>query len=157
MGRVRGAGSLAVTLANFAAEAMSDHILLTWETVSEINNSRFNLYRSTSPTAPGEQLAYVPSQAPGSTQGASYSFDDTQVTAGQTWYYWLEDVDLNGATTLHGPVTATLQAPTAVTVTALGAETAGSRCGLAAFGAALAAAIAGLVVGRRRWAPSRRD
>ena len=146
-----------MALADFAAQAVADHILLTWETVSEIDNSGFNLYRSASAAAPGELLAYVPSQAPGSTQGASYSFDDTQVTAGQTWYYWLEDADLSGAATLHGPVSATLQAPTAVTVTSLGAETAGSSSGLAAFGAALAAAMAGLVVGRRRWAPSRRD
>ena len=95
-------------------------------------------------------LAYVPSQTPGSTQGASYSFDDSQVTPGQTMYYWLEDVDLSGATTLHGPVSATLQAPTAVTVTSLRAETAGSSGGLAAFGVALAAALAGLAAGRRR-------
>ena len=43
---------------------------------------------------------------------------DGQVAPGQTWYYWLEDVDLNGATSLHGPVSATLQAPTAVTLAA---------------------------------------
>ncbi len=73
---------LAVTLASFDAQAMVDRIQLTWETVSEANNAGFNLYRSASPAAPGEQLAYVPSQAPGSTQGASYSFDDTEVSSG---------------------------------------------------------------------------
>lgn len=66
----------------------------------------------------------MPSQAPGSTQGASYTFADAQVAPGQTWYYWLEDVDLNGATSLRGPVSATLQAPTAVTVAALEAQAA---------------------------------
>ena len=55
-----------MTLASFDAQAMSDHILLTWETVSEVDNSGFNLYRSASPAAPDELLAYVPSQAPGS-------------------------------------------------------------------------------------------
>ncbi|HSN77087.1 MAG TPA: right-handed parallel beta-helix repeat-containing protein, partial [Anaerolineae bacterium] len=110
---------LAVTLASFDAQAMADHILLSWETVSEANNAGFNLYRSASPAGPDELLAYVPSQAPGSTLGASYSFDDDQVAAGQTWYYWLEDVDLSGATSLHGPVSATIQAPTAVTLTAI--------------------------------------
>ncbi len=142
---------LAVTLANFAAQAMSDHILLTWETVSEINNSGFNLYRSASPAAPGELLAFVPSQAPGSTQGASYSFDDTEVSAGQTWYYWLEDVDLNGATALHGPVSATLQAPTAVTLGALEAQAANP--GATPWGVLVAGllAAAGALATRRRW------
>jgi hypothetical protein len=132
---------LAVTLASFAAQAMVDRIQLTWETVSEANNAGFNLYRSASPAAPDALLAYVPSQAPGSTQGASYSFDDTQVTAGQTWYYWLEDVDLSGATSLHGPVSATLQAPTAVTLDALEAQAA-TPGNVTAWGALVAALIA---------------
>ena len=50
---------------------MVDRIQLSWETVSEANNAGFNLYRSASPAAcPDALLAYVPSQAPGSTQGA---------------------------------------------------------------------------------------
>jgi hypothetical protein len=44
------------------------------------------------------------------------------VEAGQTYWYWLEDVDLSGATTLHGPVSATVQAPTAVTLAQLDAS-----------------------------------
>ena len=143
---------LAVTLASFAAQANVDHVLLTWETVSELNNSGFNLYRSTSPAAPDELLAFVPSQAPGSTVGASYSFDDDQVAPGQTWHYWLEDIDLNGATTLHGPVSATLQAPTAVTLDALDAQAASPAGGLSAWSALLAAVIgmAGALAARRR-------
>jgi hypothetical protein len=141
----------AVTLASFDAQAMADRILLSWETVSEANNAGFNLYRSSSPAAPDALLAYVPSQAPGSTQGASYSFDDTEVAAGETWYYWLEDVDLNGATTLHGPVSATLQAPTAVTLDALQAQAVApdSVSGWGALVAALIAAAGVLGVRRR--------
>lgn len=33
---------------------------------------------------------------------------------GATCWYWLEDIDLNDATTLHGPVSATMVGPTAV-------------------------------------------
>lgn len=29
-------------------------------------------------------------------------------------WYWLRDIDLNGATTLHDPVSATMQGPTVV-------------------------------------------
>ncbi|MCB9129702.1 MAG: hypothetical protein H6647_02075 [Anaerolineales bacterium] len=113
---------LAVVLADFGAAAQTDHILVTWETVSEIDNAGFNLYRSTSDAAPGEQLASVASQAPGSAQGFSYSYQDFAVEAGQTYYYWLEAVDLNGSTSLNGPINATMLTPTAVTLSNVDAD-----------------------------------
>lgn len=51
--------------------------------------------------------------------GFTYTWNDTDVVSGQTYYYWLEDVDLNGTTTLHGPVSVTVSAPTAVTISDL--------------------------------------
>ena len=39
-------------------------------------------------------------------KGAAYSYTDTDVQSGMTYYYWLEDVDLCGKSTLHGPVSA---------------------------------------------------
>lgn len=116
----------AVTLTSFAAEALADRVMVTWETVSELTNAGFNLYRSDSAAGPQTLLATVPSQAPGSAQGYAYSFDDLDVQTGQTWWYWLEDVSLSGATTLHGPVSATVQTPTAVTLSSVsvGAEAA---------------------------------
>ena len=94
----------------------------------------------------------VISSRPSTLLSASYSFDDTEVSAGQTWYYWLEDVDLNGATTLHGPVSATLQAPTAVRITALEAQAASPTGGLSAWGVLVAGLIgvAGALGVRRR-------
>lgn len=108
---------LAVTLADFNADPQGDHVLVTWETGSEINNAGLNLYRG--PSGDGDDrtlITNVPSQAPGSTQGAAYSYEDVDVTPGQTYYYWLEAVDLSGATTMHGPVSATMATPTAVTM-----------------------------------------
>lgn len=110
---------LAVTLAEFTAVAAADQIVITWETVSEQDNTGFTLYRSDSPAGPQTVLATVPSQAAGSTQGASYRWVDRAATLGQTYWYWLEDVALDGSTTLHGPVSASLQAPSAVTVSRL--------------------------------------
>jgi hypothetical protein len=117
-------GTLAVTLADLRAEAQTDHVLISWETVSEANNQGFNLYRSTSPDSPGEQInpALIPAQAPGSTLGAVYSWQDADVTPGATYYYTLEDLDFSGATTLHGPVSVDFQAPTAVTLDNLAAS-----------------------------------
>ncbi|MFN2166654.1 MAG: GEVED domain-containing protein, partial [Anaerolineae bacterium] len=111
-------GALGVALAGLEAQTQSDHVLVSWETVSEVDNLGFNLYRNTSPDGPAEQLNenLIPSQSPGSTQGASYQWQDLDVEAGQTYYYWLEDVDVNGATSMHGPVSVDFQAPTAVSL-----------------------------------------
>ena len=48
----------------------------------------------------------IPAQG-SSTQGASYEFVDTDVKNRKTYYYKLEDIDLNGTSTMHGPVSAT--------------------------------------------------
>jgi len=41
------------------------------------------------------------------TEGASYVFTDSDVRNGTAYYYKLEAIDLNGVSTLHGPVSAT--------------------------------------------------
>ena len=113
---------LAVVLASFDATTQPDHILVTWETVSELSNSGFNLYRGESDDWDSATLlSHVPSQTPGSAQGFAYSFADANVQPEQTVWYWLEDIDLSGTATLHGPVSARMQTPTAVTLTALDA------------------------------------
>ncbi|QLQ06883.1 MAG: hypothetical protein HZY76_13105 [Anaerolineae bacterium] len=43
---------MAVTLAGFDATAQPDHVLLAWETASELDNLGFNLYRGLSPDEP---------------------------------------------------------------------------------------------------------
>ena len=40
-------------------------------------------------------------------KGALYEFVDQSVKNRNTYYYKLEDIDLNGNTTMHGPVSAT--------------------------------------------------
>ena len=121
--RVSSCVPLSVFLSSFTAQPDTNAIRLDWETVSELTNTGFNLYRGTSADgADREQLAFVPSQGPGSNQGYSYRYDDTNVQIGQTYWYWLEDIDLNGVTTMHGPVNATINAPTAVALTSLDAS-----------------------------------
>jgi len=36
--------------------------------------------------------------------GATYQFIDSEVKNRNTYYYKLEDIDLNGISTMHGPV-----------------------------------------------------
>jgi hypothetical protein len=144
---------LAVTLAAFDAQPYGDGIQVTWETVSEIDNAGFNLYRTASGAAlpqPVDLLAFVPSQAPGSPQGFTYNYDDLAVTVGQTYAYWLEDISLGGVTTLHGPVNATVQVPTAVMLGGLQAGPAAGAAPLLAALLALAAPLAGAAWALRR-------
>ncbi len=139
---------LAVLLAGFSAEGQADRVLVNWETASELGNLGFNLWRGESPDEPNVQLnaSLIPSQAPGSTQGFSYQWiDQAELVPGATYYYWLEDIDLSGIVTRHGPVSATLAAPTAVTLGGLSASPAAAATlswGLPALVTALGAAAA---------------
>ncbi len=142
---------LSVLLAGFDAAAQTDHVLVAWETVSEASNSGFNLYRSLSADGEYALLGFTPSASPGSTAGAAYSYQDFTVAAGQTYWYKLEDVDLNGAATLHGPVSVAFQAPTAVELDTLAASGGAGALALPGLLAALlAAGAAALLVDRRR-------
>jgi hypothetical protein len=117
-----GGTPLAITLASFQAEAQAASVLVSWETVSELDNAGFNLYRSLAADGEFTPLAYLPSQAPGSTVGASYSYQDADVQAGQSYWYRLEAIDVNGAATLFDPVSVTFAGPTAVTLSSIEAS-----------------------------------
>ena len=80
---------------------------------------------ATPPAGPDIRLnaAVIPSQAPGGALGASYVYTDTYaLRPGATYFYWLEDVALDGAATRHEPVGVTYAGPTAVTLRSLRAE-----------------------------------
>jgi len=96
----------AVELSRFEGwpEGLAVHV--EWETVTELDNLGFNLYRAGTADGPYVKLneELIPSQAPGSPVGAVYVWLDDGVQAGHTYYYRLEDLDIYGHTTLHGPV-----------------------------------------------------
>ena len=90
----------------------------------------------------------IPALTPGSAQGNTYTWTDTAALTGTTWYM-LEDVDLNGSTTQHEPVSVTVVEPNAVSMTTFGA--AGTAMPALVGLAALAAlALAGVGARRRR-------
>jgi serine protease len=101
----------AVDLFSFTATGTNTSVILSWETATEIDNLGFNLYRTETPG--GERTRVNPeliaSSAPGSATGASYEYTDTGVRDGIAYYYWLEELDIYGWLTLHGPAQA--QAP----------------------------------------------
>ncbi len=142
----------AVTMADFSAAQTGDAVLLTWETVSELENRGFNLYRGVDPSAPDRQLndALIPSQSQGNPGGFIYTWEDrADLVPGTTYYYWVEDVDIYGAATRHGPVSVDYGAPTAVRLLDAGAVTT-LPLAMPLIGAGLLA-LAGLAAtGRRR-------
>lgn len=110
----------AVELADFSATPTDASIVATWETATELDNVGFNLYRSTAEAGDYVKLndALIPTQNPGAAFGATYTWKDSDVRPGTTYYYKLEDVNTGGTSTLHGPVSAqsTTAAPTVVRV-----------------------------------------
>ena len=96
-----------VDLISFAAESTDEGVQVTWATANEMDNLGFNLYRADSLI--GEQIQLNDSLIltdvpPGSPFGGMYEFEDNTATGFQTYFYWLEDVEASGETTLHGPV-----------------------------------------------------
>ncbi|MEQ8822444.1 MAG: hypothetical protein RLY93_19590 [Sumerlaeia bacterium] len=84
--------------------------LLTWETLAEIDNAGFHVYRAEplgGGWVRGERLTAGLIAAEGLFgSGATYTFADPEAYAygsGERAYF-LEDVDLSGRVTLHGPV-----------------------------------------------------
>jgi len=97
-----------ITLTSFTATPFTRKIILSWTTASEIDNAGFNLYRAEAED--GEYVKINDSLIPAEgsvTQGAEYQFVDENVKNRKTYYYKLEDIDINGTTTMHGPVSAT--------------------------------------------------
>ena len=97
-----------INLSSFTATPKFSKVIIEWTTESEIDNAGFNIYRAD--LEDGEYIKINDSLIllEGSpTQGASYEFTDTDAQNRKTYYYKLEDIDLNGQSTMHGPVSAT--------------------------------------------------
>lgn len=97
-----------IQLSSFDAVAGSGKIILEWTTESEIENAGFNLYRAESEN--GEYVKINDGLIPATgtpVKGSAYTFVDDEVENRQTYYYKLEDIEVSGAATMRGPVSAT--------------------------------------------------
>ncbi len=95
----------AIHLVSFTAEASDEGVTLTWETAVEIDNAGFNLWRSLAAGGTYVKIndKLIAAQGDG-VSGANYTYLDTAVAGGVTYYYKLEDVDYYGVSAFHGPV-----------------------------------------------------
>jgi uncharacterized repeat protein (TIGR01451 family) len=97
-----------ITLASFAASPEAAAVTLQWTTLNEQNTWGFHLYRSsTGLRADAVRItpSLILSEGRG-TGGASYSWRDTTVEAGNEYRYWLQEVDLNSGIHEYGPASA---------------------------------------------------
>ena len=99
--------SLPVELSAFSAVAEQGQVLLQWATESEQGSLGFNLYRADALAGPFEKInpALIKS-AGNSTTHREYQFrDDQNLEAQKTYYYKLQDVDLNGGNRMTEAIT----------------------------------------------------
>jgi|GEM_PF-2044964 len=100
--------STLITLSSFTAKASNGRVKLAWKTEAEIDNAGFNIYRSETEAGEYVKINSELITAKGSeTKGAKYVFTDNIAKNRKTYFYKLEDIDLNGTSTMHGPKSAT--------------------------------------------------
>ncbi|MEA3337762.1 MAG: hypothetical protein U9R25_17845 [Chloroflexota bacterium] len=140
-------------LSDLEATCSGGSLLISWTTAMEFDNEGFNVLRAQS--AGGEAVRVnpelIPSQGPTS-QGHSYEYLDTSAQPDTEYWYWIEDVDVSGATSVTGPVSVSgCEAPTAVTLSSMDASGEAPNTllpGLVAAGA-LGILAAGVLLRRR--------
>ena len=103
------AAPTAVKLSSFTAKQNNGDVMLQWQSGYEARNLGYMIYREQD----GKRVAITPSLVAGSAlvaerqtrlgAGLNYTWYD-HIPAGANATYWLEDVDLNGTRTLHGPI-----------------------------------------------------
>ncbi|MFC1591671.1 Ig-like domain-containing protein [Thermodesulfobacteriota bacterium] len=96
-----------IRLDSFTAVPRSGKVILSWTTAAEIDNSGFNIYRAEAAEGNYRRINAVLIPGQGSpVAGATYTFVDDQVKNRNEYWYLLEDLDLDGTATEHGPVSA---------------------------------------------------
>ncbi len=97
-------GALALVLL-VACGSPNPVVTIRWTTKSEYNTAGFNLYRAESEDGPYVKInaTLIPAKDDPAL-GGDYVYTDTQVVAGHTYYYKLEDLDTTGVREMHGPI-----------------------------------------------------
>jgi hypothetical protein len=114
--------SLPVTLTSFTARVSSDlDVTLKWITESEINNQGFEVYRSDKEEGTYDILSSYTSNDDLLGQGNSstkhtYTFTDKTVMRGNTYWYKICDVDVNGVRTYHGSLSIVVESGNTVSM-----------------------------------------
>jgi hypothetical protein len=100
---------LSVQLSSFRAESDNSCVLLKWVTESEINHAGFEILRSSHQNDGYSSISNYQNNLQLMGQGNTsikqdYLYIDRDVLPGQTYWYYLVDMGLDGHRTNHGPV-----------------------------------------------------
>ena len=102
---------LPVVLSDFYAEFAANELAIVWTTQSEVNLNGWNIYKANSDnfdTAIVMNGNLITAEGT-STESHTYRYvDNSNPTAGDTYYYWLESVDNNGMSALSNPISYTV-------------------------------------------------
>ena len=108
---VTQSGPTAVELISAAATYYDNGVFIQWQTGMEVENLGFHVYRDLN----GQRTRITPEIVAGSaliagnkttlTAGNAYAWWDALSKDKQDAQYWLEDIDIDGKSTLHGPIT----------------------------------------------------
>ncbi len=101
----------AVTLKYFRITSIdSASVRLEWETATELDHVMFVLSRADSENGDYQTLETFPAEGD-AVSGAKYDYTDTAVVPGMTYWYKLEDLDVNDNLSLaHAPLSARIPA-----------------------------------------------
>ena len=101
----------AVELLRFIATTVGEGVLVEWVTGEEIGSWGFHLWRSEDGVfAHSRRAADGLLPATGSNGGATYRFVDRGVARDRIYWYWLEEVEIDGDRLFYGPVRSVLPA-----------------------------------------------
>ncbi len=101
---------LPVEFSSFTAAMTADldAVTLTWVTQTESNLSGYYIYRgATDQLADATQINTLIT-ATNTSQPHTYTYNDTEIQASTTYWYWIQVVEMDGTTGFHGPVSLTV-------------------------------------------------
>lgn len=100
---------LPVVLSDFSAIAVeNEYSQINWTTQSESGLVGYLVSRSESITTQPEMISHLIA-ATNLSQTQHYQFEDHQVEAGTSYYYWLDAVHMDGTSSCWGPVEVTIE------------------------------------------------
>ncbi len=102
--------TLPVALSSFTVSMSSGmNAVLSWTSETETNMLGYNVFRNSENSyAEAEMINYPIIPAQNTSETTNYIFEDEEVDFGNTYYYWLQSVDLDLTYGLHGPISITV-------------------------------------------------
>jgi hypothetical protein len=86
----------AIRLVSFTVERTNDSVRIAWQTSSEVDTFGFHVLRSTSNNPENAVRVNAEVVLGQGSKGGMYEVIDENAEAGVTYYYWLQEVELDG-------------------------------------------------------------